>query len=96
LPGRKEIEDKLRRHKPVLHERFGVERIGLFGSYAKGKETPTSDVDIFVQFGRPIGWEFIDLKDYLEDVLGKRVDLVTEGALKPQLKDAILSEVVYQ
>ena len=52
-------------------------------------------MDILVEFYAPIGWEFIDLKEFLEEILGREVDLVTVGALKPQLRDKILKEVVY-
>nr|NIQ07596.1 nucleotidyltransferase [Candidatus Korarchaeota archaeon]NIU85243.1 nucleotidyltransferase [Candidatus Thorarchaeota archaeon]NIW15326.1 nucleotidyltransferase [Candidatus Thorarchaeota archaeon]NIW53291.1 nucleotidyltransferase [Candidatus Korarchaeota archaeon] len=54
-----------------------------------------SDVDILVKFSEPIGWEVVDLKEYLESLLGKSVDLVTVNALKPQLKEKILAEVEY-
>lgn len=91
----KEIEETLKRYKPLLQEKFKVNRIGIFGSYARGEELRGSDVDILVEFNEPIGWEFIDLKGFLEEILGKKVDLVTKKALKPQLRDKILNEVVY-
>lgn len=90
------IEEIIKKHKPILSEKFKVKSIGIFGSYARNQETDESDIDILVSFREPVGWEFIDLKEYLENLFGKRVDLVTEGALKPQLKDAVLKEVVYQ
>ncbi len=93
--ARKEIEEKLKGLKPVLQEKFNVEKIGIFGSYARGEEAEGSDIDILVEFSKPIGWEFIDLKEYLETILGREVDLVTTGALKPQIKEQILKEVVY-
>ena len=76
----KEIEAILRKHKEELRERFGVSSIAIFGSYARGEETELSDVDILVEFERPIGWEIVDLKDYLESLLGIKVDLVTKNA----------------
>lgn len=96
MPSREEIEARLNKYKPFLAERFKVKKIGLFGSCIRGELTEGSDVDILVEFSVPIGWEFIDLKDFLESLLGLKVDLVTEGALKPQMKDRILQEVVYQ
>ena len=54
-----------------------------------------SDVDILVEFSQPIGWEFIDLKDFLESKLGRRVDLVTKATLKPELKNDILKDLIY-
>ncbi|MBU4300379.1 MAG: nucleotidyltransferase family protein [Nanoarchaeota archaeon] len=91
----KEIETVLKENKPILKEKFKVKEIGVFGSYARGEESKKSDIDILVEFYEPVGWEFIDLKEYLESILGKEIDLVTRGALKPQLKAGILKEVVY-
>ena len=95
MKTREEIEETLKRYKPLLAEKFKVKEIGIFGSYARKEESDKSDVDILVGFSDPIGWEFIDLKEFLEEILGKEVDLVTVRALKPQLKDRILKEVVY-
>ncbi len=92
---RKEIEKTLRGYKPFLNEKFKVREIGIFGSYVRGEESEESDVDILVDFYEPIGWEFLDLKEFLEEILDKKVDLVTVGALKPQLREKILREVVY-
>lgn len=95
MKTRKEIEEILRKHKPFLREKFKVKKIGIFGSYARGEESKESDVDILVEFYEQIGWEFIDLQEFLEEILGEKVDLVTVKALRPQLKDKILEEVVY-
>ncbi|MEE8358595.1 MAG: nucleotidyltransferase family protein [Candidatus Hydrothermarchaeales archaeon] len=95
MKGRKGIEETLRKYKPVLSEKFKVKEIGIFGSYVRGEDVKESDVDILVEFSEPVGWEFIDLKEFLEEILDKEVDLVTVKALKPQLKDRILKEVVY-
>jgi predicted nucleotidyltransferase len=95
MKTKKEIEVILKKYKPILREKFKVEKIGIFGSYARGEESKHSDIDILVEFSSPIGWEFIDLKEFLEEILGRNVDLVTIQALKPQLKDIILKEVVY-
>ena len=89
------IKETLKRCKPILREKFKVKEIGIFGSYVRGEESEESDVDILVEFAEPIGWEFIDLVEYLEEILGRKVDLVTVRALKPQIKDKILKEVVY-
>ena len=89
------IEETLKSLKPFLKEKFKVKEIGVFGSYVRGDGTEESDVDILVGFHEPIGWEFVDLKAFLEEILGKKVDIVTLRALKPQLRDRILKEVVY-
>ncbi len=95
MKARKDVEKTLKRYKPLLREKFKVKDIGIFGSYVRGEESEESDVDILVEFSGPIGWEFIDLKEFLEEILGKGVDLVTVKALKSQLRDKILKEVVY-
>jgi predicted nucleotidyltransferase len=92
---KEEIKETLKRLKPTLREKFKVKEIGIFGSYVRGEESEESDVDILVEFSEPIGWEFIDLMEFLERILGRKVDLVTVRALKPQFKDKILKEVVY-
>ena len=89
-----DIEEILRKNKDELQKRFKVKGIGVFGSYAKGKQKKSSDVDILVEFYEPIGWEFVDLKEHLERVIGLKVDLVTPNALKQQMKEHILKEVV--
>ncbi len=79
-----------------LRKRFHVKKIGIFGSESRREATHASDVDILVEFEQPVDmFEFIDLKEYLERLLDRRVDLVTTKALKPQLRDRILKEVVY-
>ena len=90
-----DIKATLKKHKIELENRFKVRKIAVFGSYAREEEANTSDVDILVDLIEPIGWEIIDLKDFLEEVLGIEVDLVTVKALKPELSDIILKEAVY-
>ena len=95
MATKEEIKETLKRFKPILREKYKVKEIGIFGSYVRGEESEESDVDILVEFAEPIGWEFIDLVEYLEEIFGKRVHLATVRALNPQLREKILSEVVY-
>ena len=95
MKTKKDIEKILKKYKPELKQKFNVEKIGIFGSYVRGEEKKNSDIDILVSFSSPIGWEFVDLKEFLEKILDKKVDLVTIPALKSQLRDHILKEVVY-
>ncbi len=82
-------------HKNEIYKKFHVEYLALFGSVAKGTARPDSDVDILVKYKHTPGFfDFLNLKKYLEDILGKRVDLVTEGALKKQLLERIKKEAI--
>jgi len=90
------VLELLDKHGKDLKSRYHVKKIGVFGSFARKEASPESDVDILVEFEETVDlFLFIDLKVHLEQLLGRRVDLVTAKALKPQLKDRILSEVVY-
>jgi predicted nucleotidyltransferase len=95
METKEHIKETLKRFKPVLREKYKVKQIGLFGSYVRGEESEESDIDILVEFSEPIGWEFVDLVEFLEKILSRKVDLVTIRALKPRLKEKILKEVVY-
>jgi len=90
-----EIEQKLKEIMPFLRDEFKVDQIGYFGSFARGDYREDSDVDILVQLNSGIGWKFFDLKDYLESVLSRKVDLVTENSLRDKWKNIILSQVKY-
>jgi len=88
--------DTLRQHSHVLTSRYKVKSIGLFGSYVRGEQRKSSDVDLLVEFDETVSmFEFIRLEDYLSDLLGHRVDLVMRSALKPGLSERILAEVAY-
>lgn len=90
-----DIETKLHELKPILADKFNVSRIGYFGSYATGDQTEKSDLDLLVEFSKPIGWEFFTLEKFLEKELGLNVDLVTKAALKERIKVPILNQVKY-
>jgi predicted nucleotidyltransferase len=89
------IEKKLVELKPVLFQKYFVERIGYFGSFTRNEQRNNSDLDILVSFKKPIGWEFFDLQEFLEKELNIKIDLVSEKAIKEQLKDKILNSVKY-
>jgi predicted nucleotidyltransferase len=93
---RKDVETILKDQKDFLNREFFVSKIGLFGSFAREEQKETSDIDILVEFTRPVGFEFIELKYYLESLFNNSVDLVTVNALKPYMKQEILSEVQFQ
>lgn len=94
--GKQEIMDIIRSSKPELMTRYGVQRVGLFGSYVHGKQRKRSDIDILVSFSRDIDlFDFVDLREFLEAMLHGKVDLVMESALKPAIGKRILAEVEY-
>ena len=93
----KEITATLETLKPTLSERFGVETIGVFGSYTRGEQTKKSDIDILVTFredAHPGFFKFLELEEFLAKKLGAKVDLVSKEALKPYIGKHILAEVV--
>lgn len=91
----RELVAKLRQIKAILAEKYSVSQIGYFGSYAIGQATESSDVDIFVEFSQPVGWEFFRVQEFLEATIGKPVDLVTPKAIKPQLRQTIYNQLKY-
>lgn len=90
-----DIESTLKQIKPLLADKYHVSSIGYFGSFAKGEQTDTSDLDLLVEFSKPVGWEFFTLEKFLEQTFGIRIDLVTPNALKNRIKESILNQVHY-
>jgi len=82
MPSTEEIVRLLRENLPYLATEYGVKRIGLFGSYAKGHPREASDVDVVVEFERPIGFKFVELAEHLERLLGRKVDLLTPTGIQ--------------
>lgn len=92
---REETLRRLSEHRADL-ARFHVKSLQMFGSVARGEDRPDSDVDILVDFaGPPTFDDFMGLKLYLEDLLGRRVDLVTRNALRARLRDIVVREAVH-
>ncbi len=91
---RQEAIEILTSHRVQIRA-LGVSRLSLFGSVVRDQAGPGSDIDLLVEFAEPVGYfEFLDLKAYLEEILGREVDLVPRNALKRQLRDRILAEAV--
>ena len=87
--------DVLNAHKEEIKKKFSVKSLAVFGSVLRGTAGPDSDIDILVQYQQVPGlFGFLDLKQYLESIVGRPVDLVTENALKRQLRDRIIKEAV--
>lgn len=93
------VVDQLREQAPYLASEFGIRKIGLFGSFAKGQPTESSDIDLVVEFERPIGLRFVELVEYLEKLLGRKVDVLTptgvRGIRRRSIANSIAESVVY-
>jgi hypothetical protein len=89
------IKDRLAKLKPELQERFFVNSIGLFGSVVREDFTPSSDVDIIVDFTKAVGIEFIDVGNFIEAQLDKKIDLVSRNGVKKRYFEQIEPEIVY-
>lgn len=93
--NRTQVLEVLTRAKPELQRRFGVTRLALFGSTARDEASPGSDVDIVVSFDGPAtSQRYFGVQFYLEDALGRPVDLVSEKAVRPELRPVIEREAV--
>ena len=92
-----DVLNTLKHHDKTIKSRFGVKKIGLFGSFIRGEELENSDIDILVEFekGQKTFDNYMELKFYLEDIFNRKVDLVIISSIKPHLKDNILDETVY-
>ena len=91
---REEILKKLEENRETVLS-FGVRRLGIFGSYARGEESESSDIDFLVEFEKATFDNYFDLKFFLEDLFQCQVDLVIADVIKPRIRPLILEEVVY-
>jgi len=90
-----ELKEIIDSHRKELEDKYYVKSIAIFGSYTRNEQTPESDVDILVEFSKPVGLLFVHLADYLEEILGVKVDLMTPEAIKPNRRRYILEELIY-
>ncbi|MFH1325070.1 MAG: nucleotidyltransferase family protein [Nanoarchaeota archaeon] len=91
----KQIQALLASSKGELKKKYKVRELGIFGSYARGQQKKSSDVDILVKFNpKATLFDFVGLGNYLEEKLKIKVDVVSEGGIRPELKNNILKEVV--
>ena len=93
--NRDEVLETLRKHKQVLRERFDVTGLALYGSFARNQATSESDVDILVRFGGPAtSKSYFGTLFYIEDLLGRRIDLVTDKALRAEFRPFVEQEAL--
>ena len=92
-----EIVEYLKKNKTFLYDRFGVTRMGIFGSFVRGEQAASSDIDMIVDIekARKNIHSFLQLKRFLEKELKKRIDLGFEHSLKPIIRDKIKEQVIY-
>jgi predicted nucleotidyltransferase len=92
--SRDEILKTLEENRETIRG-FGVRRLGIFGSYARGEQKENSDMDFLVEFDNPTFDNFFDLKFFLEGLFGRPVDLVISDTVKPRIRAGVLEETVY-
>jgi hypothetical protein len=90
-----EIKSILAKNKSRLYKDFSVTELAVFGSYSRNDQTEESDLDILVDFDRPVGLEFIELAFELERLLDLKVDLVSKNGIKPRYFDFVKEELIY-
>lgn len=96
MKTRDEVLQILASQKSWLLATYQITRIGVFGSYARGKQTETSDLDILVDYQKPPTLlKLVEVRDYLSELLAIKVDVVTVNGLKPRIRDRVFSEVIY-
>lgn len=95
--SKEEVLQKLRELKPYLQREFGIKEIGIFGSVVRNEQKPDSDIDILIDYdiSNLENLDFLGLKVFLEDIFGRKVDLVSKKTLKGKVEILILKEVIY-
>ena len=95
MQTRENILAALRELKPAIAERYKLRSMALFGSYARGDQTPFSDVDVLVDVDPSIGLDFVDLAEAIENQLGVKTDVVPADGVKPRYRASIQKDLVY-
>lgn len=90
-----DIKTKLTILKPILQEKYPLDKMAIFGSYARNEQTETSDVDVMVEFDGFIGLEFLAMSDEIENYLGVKTDVVKKKYMKPKFFSKIENNLIY-
>ncbi|MCS7301719.1 MAG: nucleotidyltransferase family protein [Fimbriimonadales bacterium] len=91
-----QVVETLRMLQPEIRVRFRAEIVGVFGSFARGEQKPESDIDLLVRFDEGASlFDLVGLGDYLESLLGCKVDILSERAIRPEIRDKILHDLVH-
>jgi len=99
MQNRQDILALLKKHLPELHREFGVKTLGVFGSFARDEAKPDSDLDLLVEFERPIGLRFVEFTERLEKIVSRSVDVLTKAGVEsirqPEIARSIQNSIVY-
>lgn len=90
-----QIKKSLNEHKSTLFRKYPIKSLAIFGSYSRGDQNESSDIDILVEFNGKIGLSFIDLAEEIERLLGKHVDLVSKNGVKKKYFESIYPDLIY-
>lgn len=86
--------DRMRAAKPAILAKYPIRSLAIFGSVSRSEDGPESDVDVLVEFSQPVGMQFIRLAEELQALLGRKVDLVSRGGIKPGYYEAIRKDMI--
>jgi len=89
------VKATLRKLKPMLREKYGVQRIGYFDLFIDHHHNKLCELNILVELERPLGWDFFSLKQFLEKRLGMSIDICTPNSIRPALRDEIYEHTVF-
>jgi uncharacterized protein len=96
LLTKSDVVDIIKGEKKFLSDKYSISQIGIFGSYSRGEQKHRSDIDILVEFAKyPDLFTYVEIIDYLKSRLKRKVDLITKDALRVEIKNKVLSEVLY-
>ena len=91
-----EIKEVIEQHRPELKREFHVDKIGVFGSYARGTQKKRRDIDFLVTFDQAISlFDHVDLTIYLKELMGCKVDVIPHDNLRPELREYVLKDLIY-
>jgi len=85
----------IKEHEEILQNEYFIKSLSIFGSISRGQDAEASDIDILVEFSRPIGFGFFRAARYLEEITGRKIDLVTKDAIKPEIANNIMKDLIH-
>lgn len=92
---REEILNKLSQSKQLLQSKYNINKLGLFGSYAKNEQNENSDIDVIVELSKPIGLDFVSLADDIQNLFDTKVEVISKGALNDRKWQFVKDDILY-